>query len=859
MTAPVATRVPGTERPAEPIGRALVVDDHDDARAVCMDVLVDCGFAVMGAETGGAALALLREHHFDVLVTDLVMPEQDGLTLMLAARAHDPHLEAIILTGHATIQTAKAAIRQGAFEYLTKPFDLDGLQQAALQAARQSQVRRRNAELGELFALAELGQSLTATLDLDTLAAQVLDAVWPLFSPTGAALFVMEGGRLELVSAREIRLPIVDGVIDPQSWVWAALQHKRPWLLPDASNPLPLADRLLGRPVSAALVPLRINAQMGPVGLLVLLRHAGRPYEQEDARRLQLLTMPIATAIENARRFRQRHAELLRRRRDMAALHKVAALAAQGLDAEQLLDEALAVIGGAVGLVSGAVALLDGRHQLLRRDGSPPDPLAEQALRRDEPLLVSERHHPIARAYAALPLRINETALGVLELWSATSHHFSLDEELLLSSMSAQLALALYNSRLLSAERDYAASIHRRNQELAAWKRVAAVVAETLDLQPMLRHALDAVLEVAAAPVGMIYLADESGLAFTVGASAGLEPAAAQRLEPVPPETATWLRTVVLSGASRLAEDLRRQSQILGDDLVADAGLRSLVAVPLEAPTQIMGVLCVATTDEMRPLGAVEAELLLAIGRQIGLAVQNAYRYEQARRDLVVKEALLREAHHRIKNNLQTISSLLVLEESYADEPAVREVLRTVRLRLRSIAAVHRSLSYGDVEEISLHSVINRIAASILSGLVGDPSSVALTVEGADVMVDSRQATTLAIIINELITNAVKYDLCRVRPATLTFATWPERSGAALQVRDSGASWPPDFDLDRDAGLGLTIVQSLVADELGGRFSLVEGRWPTVWIPLGLNKPGTGSLADSPAAALVRSRRRVGG
>lgn len=809
------------------IGRILVVDDHDDARAVCVDVLRSGGFDVADAATGAAALAQLKaDPHFDVLISDLVMPEQDGLSVMHAAREFDPHLEVIILTGHATIQTAKQAIREGAFDYLTKPFEMDGLLQVALQATRTSQVRRRNAELGELWALAELGQTLTSTLDLDVLSARVLEAVKSTFSPTGSALFVVDGENLELVERSGLTLEFLEeDSLRCEAWVRWALAREKPLLLFDDDVPDVLLEpaRGSGVLVSAALVPLRLDEQA--VGLLVLVRHGGRPYGQDDARRLQLLAATIAIALDNARRYRQRQREVIRNRRDMAALHRVAALAAEGLDAEQLIEAALPVVSGAVGLTGGALALLTRNGLLVRRDGSPPDALAELALERDEPQFVSRRSVPGAVSFAALPLRAGNGHLGVLELWSPEPHYFTPDEELLLSSMSNQLALALHNSRLLSAAREYAASIQHRNQELAAWNRVAAAVAESLDLHRVLRDALDAVLEVTSGEIAVLYLCDESGEILRPQVWSGLTDEQAAIITEISDRTSV-LSDVVTRAALYWSNE---PSEL--PEAMAAIGLVGGMIVPIEAPTQVVGALAIGTRFPDRRFTRAGAELLRSIGRQIGLAVQNSRRYEQARRDLHVKEALLREAHHRIKNNLQTISSLLVLEESYAADPAAREVLRTVRQRLRSIAAVHRTLSYGDVEARPLHELIQRIAEPVLTGLLGDPTPVQLEIVGDDINVNSKYATALAIILNELLTNAVKYDIRRGTTASLTLLVSVDGKGTRLQLRDSGTSWPAGFDLDRDAGLGLTIVRSLVMDELGGEFTIEEGRWPTVLFP----------------------------
>ena len=108
-------------------GRVLIVDDVlVIAQTVCVG-LCDCGFSAVAASSGRAALALLTEQHFDALVTDLRMPEMDGLTLMNKARGFAPDRPTLIMTAHGAIDSAIESIRQGAYHYLTKPFSIDEL------------------------------------------------------------------------------------------------------------------------------------------------------------------------------------------------------------------------------------------------------------------------------------------------------------------------------------------------------------------------------------------------------------------------------------------------------------------------------------------------------------------------------------------------------------------------------------------------------------------------------------------------------------------------------------------------------------------------------------------------------------
>ena len=110
-----------------PVGRIIVVDDEPELRRILVEVLSTQRFEVTACSTGQQALAHLRHKEFDLLLTDLMMPEMDGIALMEAALKVDPHLVGIMMTGQGTIQTAVDAMKVGAFDYVLKPFRLQSV------------------------------------------------------------------------------------------------------------------------------------------------------------------------------------------------------------------------------------------------------------------------------------------------------------------------------------------------------------------------------------------------------------------------------------------------------------------------------------------------------------------------------------------------------------------------------------------------------------------------------------------------------------------------------------------------------------------------------------------------------------
>ncbi len=123
----------------------LVVDDEANLRRVLSAQLTRDGYDVHAAEDGDAGLTLLREHHIDLVITDLRMPKVDGMDLLRAALRDDPNRPVIMITAHGTVETAVEALKTGAFDYLTKPFDQEEVRIVVRKALRTQDLANRDA------------------------------------------------------------------------------------------------------------------------------------------------------------------------------------------------------------------------------------------------------------------------------------------------------------------------------------------------------------------------------------------------------------------------------------------------------------------------------------------------------------------------------------------------------------------------------------------------------------------------------------------------------------------------------------------------------------------------------------------
>ena len=206
-------------------------------------------------------------------------------------------------------------------------------------------------------------------------------------------------------------------------------------------------------------------------------------------------------------------------------------------------------------------------------------------------------------------------------------------------------------------------------------------------------------------------------------------------------------------------------------------------------------------------------------------------------RQLITKDATIREIHHRVKNNLQTVAALLRLQSRRMSSNEGRDALRDAQRRVQSIAAVHEILSQSFNDQVDFDDIADRILL-----MVGDVASAAGQVaarrEGSFGRVPGDMATSLSLVMTELCQNAIEHGL---QSSNGEVIVRPERSGPSLvlDVVDDGAGLPPDFDLEAGTSLGLSIVSTLVRD-LGGDFSLTnntEGHGATARIQVSWPEP----------------------
>jgi response regulator RpfG family c-di-GMP phosphodiesterase len=188
--------------------RILVVDDEVVIRELMYDILTDEGFSVELAANGPEALGVLRDNlDIEVLFTDIMMPQMNGIELVREAKRISPSLVPIVMTGYATIETARAAVQEGAYDYVLKPFNLSEIKLAVHNALERNRLASENARLLEITDLFNISENIASIRDEQRLLEYVLRAALDQVEAMRGSLMLLSADGKHLEVAYSVGLP----------------------------------------------------------------------------------------------------------------------------------------------------------------------------------------------------------------------------------------------------------------------------------------------------------------------------------------------------------------------------------------------------------------------------------------------------------------------------------------------------------------------------------------------------------------------------------------------------------------------------------------------------------------------------
>ena len=189
-------------------------------------------------------------------------------------------------------------------------------------------------------------------------------------------------------------------------------------------------------------------------------------------------------------------------------------------------------------------------------------------------------------------------------------------------------------------------------------------------------------------------------------------------------------------------------------------------------------------------------------------------------KELIFKSVVIKEIHHRVKNNLQTIASLLRLQSRRVQDEKFKSILQDSMNRVLAIASTHEILAQNGIDEVSIKSVLERMLRGIKSGYALEDKNINIQISGDEFNLSSDKVTDISLIVNELVQNSLKYAFDDKSEGNINIVIQQGKMYSDISVIDDGVG----FDIDNINGksLGLSIVKSLVKDKLKGEINITS-------------------------------------
>lgn len=268
--------------------------------------------------------------------------------------------------------------------------------------------------------------------------------------------------------------------------------------------------------------------------------------------------------------------------------------------------------------------------------------------------------------------------------------------------------------------------------------------------------------------------------------------------------------------AMKLVDVLGFDRRLVGSSILSST-------LKMSAIQQVLLDRSIRTNEEIyQDMVILQHMIPIAMGRnetRCFLVLHDCTRESKQQQELLVKNSIIKEVHHRVKNNLQTVAGLLRMEARRSSLPDVKQALQEGINRIESMALVHDIVSHYDEDYIGIRSIYDELCRLLRMSMVRQDQEVTFTYSGEDMLISSHMASYVSLIINELITNSLEHGLDGNR-GNVHLAVTDAGSTIKLAFTDNGKGLPSDFSVSSNKRLGLTIINNLVTHELKGSLSI---------------------------------------
>lgn len=402
----------------------------------------------------------------------------------------------------------------------------------------------------------------------------------------------------------------------------------------------------------------------------------------------------------------------------------------------------------------------------------------------------------------SVPLMGRDNLVGVINVGTDPPHKYTPIQIELLISIADQVGGAIEN--FLQYQK-----MKKRASHLTTLSEISRSVASDMYLEEVLHLIVAMTAESMNFKICSVVLLDEERQELVIKATQ--TSSKAYRKRPNVKIGDSPAGTAISEGRPVIVHDVRKELNYPYHEMAKREGLCSLIAIPLKVKGKAIGALNCYTakphifTDE-------EIALLTALASHAAMAIQNS--------KLMVRSAVIQEMHHRVKNSLQTIASLLRLQLRYGRFESVEQALNEIINMILAIASVHEMLSGDNLDNVSIRKMAETILSATAGNLVSSDKQIDIRIEGDDVTLTAKKATPVALIINELIQNAVEHGFKGSHEGKIILNTAVRKYDIHLSVKNNGAPLPEGFDIRTHHGLGLQIVETLVHNDLCGKLTL---------------------------------------
>jgi two-component sensor histidine kinase len=409
------------------------------------------------------------------------------------------------------------------------------------------------------------------------------------------------------------------------------------------------------------------------------------------------------------------------------------------------------------------------------------------------------------QSFLSIPMLVKNEVIGVLNVKTRQPHKYNPKQIRLLSAIGAQAAAAIDGARLQE-------SISTRQTQLTAISEVSKTITSNLYLEEILHLIVAMTAKTMSFRICSIMLLDDEKGELVIKATQSRSNDYVKKPNLKVGESVAG--RAIKEGQVLTILDVKQTPEYRFPDIAEREGLCSLICVPLRVKERNIGVLN-CYTSRPHVFSQAEIDLLTTLANHAAISIENA--------KLMVRSAIIQEMHHRVKNSLQTVASLLRLQMNHHGLESVEEVLTESINRIVSIAAVHDVLSKEELDMVNVKRVCETIMTLTSQSLLRPNHRIATSISSADIMLPSNKATSVALILNELIQNAIEHGFQDRTDGTLSVTLTEKDMRITLEVVNDGAPLPRGFDPKQSNSLGLQIVESLAREDLSGRFTLVSG------------------------------------